>query len=129
MASKAGVMRPPRDPIGLRHALRGFMTAVRHERNLRLHLIAAVAALLMTWWLQTPLLPIVLAIALVIALELVNTAVEAAVDLVEEQENPLARRAKDTSAAAVVVAAVAALAVAIITWGPALLGRLTMNAP
>lgn len=121
-------MKRPWDPIGLRHAVRGFVHAVRDETNLRIHLVAAVTALMVTWLLNAPFAPIVLAIALVLALELMNTAIEAAVDLAESEAHPLARRAKDASAAAVLVAAVAAVVVALATWGPVLLHRLTMTA-
>jgi len=54
-----------------------------------------------------------LSIALVVAAELVNSAIETVVDLVSPQEQPLAKRAKDIAAAAVLVAAGGAVAVGI----------------
>jgi diacylglycerol kinase len=53
---------------------------------------------------------VALAIGLVLATELLNTALEAVVDLVSPQEHPLAKRAKDVAAAGVLAASVAALA-------------------
>ena len=53
---------------------------------------------------------VALAIGLVVAAELLNTAIEAVVDLVSPGEHPLAERAKDLAAAGVLVASVAALA-------------------
>ncbi len=53
---------------------------------------------------------VALSIALVLATELVNTALEALVDLVSPAEHPLAKRAKDVAAAAVLVAACGAVA-------------------
>ncbi len=54
-----------------------------------------------------------LAIALVVAAELLNAAVEAVVDLVSPEDHPLAKRAKDVAAAGVLVAAAGAVAVAL----------------
>jgi diacylglycerol kinase len=54
-----------------------------------------------------------LTIALVVAAELVNSAVESVVDLVSPEDHPLAKRAKDVAAAAVLVAVAGAVAVGI----------------
>lgn len=54
-----------------------------------------------------------LTIALVVATELLNSAIESVVDLVSPEDRPLAKRAKDIAAAAVLVAAAGAVAVAI----------------
>lgn len=53
---------------------------------------------------------VALAIGLVLAAELLNTALEAAVDLVSPDDHPLAKRAKDVAAAGVLAASLAALA-------------------
>jgi diacylglycerol kinase len=66
---------------------------------------------------------VALAIGLVVAAELLNTAVEAVVDLVSPQDHPLAKRAKDVAAAGVLVASLAALATGIF----ALIGTLRMR--
>jgi diacylglycerol kinase (ATP) len=75
------------------------------------------------WWLGAPLSPIVLACALVISLELVNTAVEAVVDLVSPEPHPLAGVAKDVAAGAVLAASLFALGVALVELLPRLLAR------
>jgi diacylglycerol kinase len=54
-----------------------------------------------------------LAIALVVAAELLNSAVETVVDLVSPEDHPLAKRAKDVAAAAVLVAVGGAVAAGI----------------
>ena len=59
-------------------------------------------------------------IALVISLELVNTAVEAAVDLVTEERRPLAKKAKDAAAGAVLAAAICAAIVGCVIFLPKL---------
>ena len=55
---------------------------------------------------------------LVMALEMVNTAVEAVVDLVTEERHPLAKIAKDTAAGAVLIAAIMAAIVGLIIFVP-----------
>ena len=64
----------------------------------------------------------VFTIGAVIALELINTAIEAVVDLVTEEYHPLAKVAKDTSAAAVFVFAIIAIIVGIIIFLPKIIG-------
>jgi diacylglycerol kinase len=54
-----------------------------------------------------------LTIALVVAAELLNAAVESVVDLVSPEDHPLAKRAKDVAAAAVLVAVAGAIAVGV----------------
>lgn len=61
---------------------------------------------------------LLLAIGGVISLELLNTAIEAIVDLVSPQNSELARIAKDTAAAAVLVAAITAIGVGVWIFVP-----------
>ena len=65
---------------------------------------------------------LVLTIGLVISCELINTAIEAVVDLVTEEYHPLAKVAKDTSAAAVLVFAIVAIIVGLIIFVPKIIG-------
>lgn len=58
---------------------------------------------------------------LILSLELVNTAIEAVVDLVTEERKPLAKLAKDTAAGAVLVAAIMAAGVGILIFVPKIL--------
>ncbi len=66
---------------------------------------------------------VALAIALVLAAELANTAIEALVDLVSPGEHPLAKRAKDVAAAGVLVAALGASAAGALVLAATLGGR------
>ncbi len=86
--------------------------------------MCAALALLAAWWLGAPLSPILLSCALVISLELVNTAVECVVDLASPSPHPLAGAAKDVAAGAVLVAALFAVGVALVELLPRLLARL-----
>ena len=101
---------------GFRYAASGLCRCIRWERNFRFHLVAAGLALFLGWAYglgrgQTAVLW--LAIGLVLALEALNTAVEAAVDLCCPGRNPLAKAAKDAAAAAVLLAALASVGVGV----------------
>lgn len=102
----------------------GIVSCLRRERNFRIHLTAAcyAAALGLRLGLgRTQWALLFLTQALVLALELCNTAVEAAVDLCCPQRHPLAKRAKDAAAGAVLVAAAFSVAVGFaLFWGPEL---------
>ncbi len=102
----------------------GLAFAFRTQANFRIELVCAALAVLAALWLGVPGAPVLLACALVLALELMNTAVEAVVDLVSPDVHPLAKVAKDASAAAVLLACLGALLVAGVTLLPALLARL-----
>ena len=96
-------------------AIEGVVYALRTQRNMRIHVAAAVLTLIGALLLQVPefgLVAIVFAISLVFVTELVNTAIEATVDLAVEAYDPLAKIAKDVAAGAVLVAATNALVVA-----------------
>ncbi|MBO2519571.1 MULTISPECIES: diacylglycerol kinase [Limnochorda] len=107
----------------VRFAWQGFRLAFRTQRNLRIDLVVAAAALATAWLLKLPLgelALVALTCAVVIAAELFNSALEAVVDLVQAQADPLARRAKDMAAAAVLVCAVGAAVVGGLLFGPRL---------
>ncbi|MDD3362223.1 MAG: diacylglycerol kinase family protein [Hespellia sp.] len=93
------------------YAFEGIFTCISKERNMKIHcvmaiLVVAAGTLLhisVTEWCICLIL-----FGLVMALEMVNTAVEAVVDLVTEERKPLAKIAKDTAAGAVLIAAIMA---------------------
>lgn len=96
------------------YAFSGIMYAVRTQPNMRVHLAVAVLVLLATLLLRLEriyVVAIVLTIALVLALELLNTAIEAVVDLLTVAHHPLAKTAKDAAAGAVFVATIGAVIV------------------
>ena len=103
-----------------RYAGQGILHAVRNERNFRFHLVAAVLAHLLGLMAELPageMAEISLCCGLVIALELVNTAVEAVCDRVCTEQDPLIRVAKDAAAGAVLAAAVFTVIVALWLFG------------
>lgn len=97
------------------YAIEGVVYALRTQRNMRLHVASALLALLAALILNVSryeLIAIIFAISLVFVTELVNTAVEATVDLATETYSPVAKIAKDVSAGAVLVAATNAVVIA-----------------
>jgi diacylglycerol kinase (ATP) len=101
------------------HAFAGIVHATRTQRNLRIHLIAAAIVLAATLFLhlQRPyVIGLVIMVAVVLAFELINTALEAVVDLMTQVHHPLAQIAKDAAAGAVLVVAFAAVIVGYLTF-------------
>ena len=96
------------------HAYRGLVYAVRTQRNVRFHVVAAAAVLVISLLVgvsKLELAILILAIMAVFVAEIFNTALEFTIDLVTREYHPLAKLAKDVSAGAVLVTSVAALAV------------------
>lgn len=95
-------------------AAEGIVHAVRTQRNLWIHFAIAVAVLIAAIGFgatKLELAVLLLAITFVLVAELVNTAVEAAVDIASTSFDPMAKIAKDIAAGAVLIAALNALAV------------------
>lgn len=109
-----------------KNAFFGIRAAVRRERNFRIQLfisIVAVSACIFFRVSTQLFIMVAFAIFFVLAMELVNTAVEALVDLVcKNNPHPLAKIAKDASAGAVLLASAFAVVVGIIVAGD-IIGR------
>ena len=106
------------------YAFEGIWTGIRKERNMKIHCLAIICVTLAGTQLHitaTEWCICLLLFALVAALELVNTAVEAVVDLVTEEKKPLAKIAKDTAAGAVLSAAIVSVIIGCIIFLPYLL--------
>lgn len=114
--------------VSFRYAWAGVRYAFLTQRNFRIHAAIGTLALGLGAFLQVSAVEmavVALTSALVMALELVNTAIESAVDLtVKRTYHDLAKIAKDCAAAAVLVAAIAAVVVAGLILLPPLLARL-----
>lgn len=96
------------------YAFSGILYAVRTQPNMRVHLVIAALVLLATLLLRLEriyVIAIVITIVIVLALELMNTAIEAVVDLLTVAHHPLAKTAKDAAAGAVLVATIGAVIV------------------
>lgn len=103
-----------------RYAVRGIAVAYREERQMKVHTVAAVLAVVcgvIADLSRAEWAILVLTIAMVITLELVNTAVERIVDMVTKEYHPLAEKAKDVAAGGVLVGAIASAIVGICLFG------------
>lgn len=110
-----------------RFAGNGLIQSLREEANLRIHLCAGSLVLLFSEVLELSgayRAILMLCIALVISAELFNTALEATVDLCTQAIHPLARKAKNVAAGAVLVCAIGAAAAGASILLPALLHQL-----
>ncbi len=104
----------------LKDAFQGVFFAIRHERNMAFHLIAAALALAASLYYQIDRLELLFvfsAIFLVILTEMFNTALEKLVDLQTREYHPLAKIAKSVAAGAVLCAAFFAVVVAYLVFG------------
>ena len=105
-------------------AAEGIRTEFKKGRNFRIQILIGIIALILgaifkispTEWFD-----LIIVIASVLILELINTAVEAIVDMVSPDINPKAKIAKDVSAGAVLVASIASVAVGILIFLPKIL--------
>lgn len=111
-----------------RFAWNGLRTALRSQRNLRIDMAVGLGAAVLAWVLRLPLgqvALVILAAASVIGAELLNSALESLVDMVQFREDPVARRVKDMAAAAVLVTAVGAFLVGLALFLPPLVRLLS----
>lgn len=109
------------------YPIKGLKYAYRNEQNLAVDVGIALIVVIFSFIFKVSLIEaalLALTIGLVLAFELVNTAIEAVVDLVTEDYHPLAKVAKDTSAAAVFVFALAAVIVGVIIFLPKVINLL-----
>jgi len=105
------------------HAFRGVGAALRSELHLQFHAVATVAVLGLGWYLGLSPVEwalVALAVASVWAAELFNTAIETLTNLVSPGYHPLAGKAKDVAAGAVLLAAAGAVVVGGCIFGPKL---------
>ena len=102
-------------------ALTGMATFFKETLHARIHLIAALTVCLAGFYFsisQTEWLAVLLCIALVFTAEAFNSALEYLVDLATDQVHPLAKKAKDVAAAAVLMAAIFSCIIAVIIFYP-----------
>lgn len=110
-------MRPRRPPSLLESfnvAIEGIVHVLRTQRNMRIHFAVAIGVIVAALGFDVSrleLIALLLAIAFVLIAEMINTAVEAAVDVASTSFDPMAKLAKDIAAGAVLIAAVNAVAV------------------
>ncbi|HAF17052.1 MAG: diacylglycerol kinase family protein [Thermacetogeniaceae bacterium] len=102
-------------------ALSGIKHCLLTQRNIKIHLAAAVLVLLASWLLGLSRLEfavVIFAIALVLTAEMFNTAVEEAIDLYVKTYSTGARLAKHVAAGAVLTAAICAVVIGLLIFVP-----------
>ena len=110
-------------------ALEGIIFALRNDPNFKIQAIVAVFALILAIMLEIPFAEaaiLVLTIGLVLILELINTTLEALVDLATEEIKPRAKAAKDVSAAAVLLSAILSIIVGCLLFIPKIIRWITL---
>jgi diacylglycerol kinase (ATP) len=106
------------------HAYQGMSTLLREQHNARIHVLALLGAVVLGLWLKLSIQEwslILLASALVMGFEALNSALEYLCDRVEPARDPLIGKAKDVAASAVLIAALAAAAIGALIFLPKLL--------
>ena len=110
--------------MSMKHAVDGIVAGLQNEPNMLIHYFAVIFVIVLGITLRLSVTEwsiCVILCGLVIALELMNTAVEAVVDLVTDEFEEQAKLAKDTAAGAVLVAAIVAVIVGSVIFLPKIL--------
>lgn len=102
-------------------AMKGIINTVKEERNIKVHILATILVIIAGIILKISLAEWIICIilfGLVISAEIMNTAIEATVDLVTRERHPLAGKAKDAAAGAVLVLAIVSAIIGAIIFVP-----------
>src|SRR5256884_1372382 len=95
-------------------AIEGLIHVLRTHRNMRIHFAIAIGVMVGAVWAgvnRFELIALLLSIAFVLVAEMINSAIEQAIDVATTSFDPLAKLAKDIAAGAVLIAAVTAVGV------------------
>jgi diacylglycerol kinase len=109
---------------GFGYAFSGLWYAMRTQRNIRVHIVMALLAIIASILLHISPLEfalIFIAITGVFIAEMFNTVMELCVDLASPQYHPLAKIAKDVAAGAVLANALLSIIIGLFVFGPHLL--------
>ena len=118
--------RPPSILESFNFAFEGIIHVLRTQRNMRIHFAVAVVVLVAALAFDVSrleLIALLIAIAFVLIAEMVNTAIEAAVDVASTSFDPMAKLAKDIGAGAVLIAAINAIAVGYLVFSGQVAGE------
>lgn len=102
-------------------ALAGIKACFNSESNFRIHVVAAIVAIVVSMLLHissTEWIAICFCIAFVIVMEMMNTAIEKLCDMVHAEKHPVIKKVKDIAAGAVLVSAFFSLITACIIFLP-----------
>jgi len=126
--SPAPGRRPPSLIESFNVAFAGIIHVLRTQRNLRIHFAIAFAVLIFALIVDVAkmeLIALLISVTFVLIAEMLNTAVEAAIDIATTSFDPMAKLAKDIAAGAVLIAAMNAIAVGYIVFSGKVADRST----
>lgn len=106
------------------YAFNGLKILVREEHNARVHMLAAICALIAGILLKVSVMEwiaLLFAMGFVITLEIINSAIENIADFISPERHDMIKKIKDLSAAGVMVSAITALLIGLIIFLPKLL--------
>jgi diacylglycerol kinase (ATP) len=112
MKEPGRVTKPSGFLESLNCAIEGVLYAFKTQRHMKAHFAFAVAALVLSLFLRLPIVEFALftfSIILLLFAEMINTAMEEAINLIEDRHHIIARNAKDVAAGAVLIATVGVL--------------------
>jgi diacylglycerol kinase (ATP) len=130
LASERPPAPPRRSPPSIietfNYAFQGVIHVLRTHRNMRIHVAIAAAVLIAALALgvsRIELIALLISIAFVLIAEMINSAIEGAIDVATTAFDPMAKLAKDIAAGAVLIAAVNAIAVGYLVFSGAVADR------
>lgn len=104
-----------------RHAINGVIFLLTNEQNARIHAIVTILVGVLGYIFQVSRLEatiLFIAVVLVFAIEIINTAIEKMFDLLHPENHEIIRSVKDAMAGAVLISAIIAFVVAILIFLP-----------
>jgi diacylglycerol kinase (ATP) len=121
-----GHRRAPSVLESFNYAFEGIIHVLRTQRNMRIHFAIAAAVLVAALALgvdRVELMALLIAISFVLIAEMINSALEAGIDVATTSFDPLAKLAKDIAAGAVLIATVNAVAVGYLVFSEQIVDR------
>lgn len=123
-------MKPKNWFESLNCAIEGILHAAKTQRHMKIHFVVSGAVLLLSLLLdisKIEFLLLAVSITLVLFAEMINTALEATIDLIHEQYHPLARIVKDTAAGGVLIASFGAVVMGYLILSKPIFGYVTIT--
>ena len=114
----------------IKYSLNGLYYSYRYEQSIWLHALVTILAITMGFIFKISLSEwaiLFIALGSILALELINTAIEATVDLVTTEIHPLAKIAKDCGSAASFVMSIVSIVISLFVFGPYLMELFGLN--
>jgi len=121
MEKQKGKFSIARRIASFKYAFNGLRIFIKEEHNAIIHLFIACCVIIAGFELQISTVEwfaVIFCIALVLSLELINSAIEKTIDFISEEKNDAFKKIKDLSAAAVLIAAIASAVIGLLIFLP-----------